>query len=242
MTIRWLQAVIDIPADRFTLAGDFWRKVSASGFGQVHPEHDEFTHLVRPDGDMHLELQRTNDDHLGVHLDLLVDDIDTTASRATELGARILSNPGHAVLESPGGVVFCLVSFSGESKRATAIELPSAHAVDQICLDVPAEHFQDVVGFWSAFSGWEPNPQVRDEFCSFAQPSLLPLRLLVQRLGPSDPSEGRAHVDISCGEGVEAVAARHADLGATIVESRRYWTVMNDPAGMPYCLTRRQPH
>ncbi len=106
MTVRWLQVVIDIPADRFTAAGEFWRTVSASEFSAVHPE---FVHLVRTDGDMHLELQRTDDDHHGVHLDLLVDDIDANVRRATELSARVVSHPGHAVLTTPGGVTFCLV-------------------------------------------------------------------------------------------------------------------------------------
>ena len=93
MPVRWLQAVIDIPADRFPIASAFWRMVSASEFGEVHPDHDEFIHLVRSDGDMHLELQRTDDDHHGVHLDLLVADIDKVAARSVELGARLGRRP-----------------------------------------------------------------------------------------------------------------------------------------------------
>ena len=241
MTVRWLQAVIDIPADRFAEASEFWRTVSASSFGAVHPDHDEFVHLVPADGDMHLELQRTNDDQLGVHLDLLVEDIDENARRATDLGARLVSHPGHAVLKTPGGVRFCLVPFSGESKGAPAIEHPVPHAVDQICLDVTAEHFDAEVAFWSALTGWKPNPQALDEFCSFAQPPSLPIRLLLQRLGRNHSAGARAHLDLSCGDDVAAVVDWHVSLGATVVESHQHWTVMNDPAGMPYCLTGRQP-
>ncbi len=241
MTVRWLQAVIDIPADHFTEGSEFWRAASASALGAVHPDHDEFVHLVRADGDMHLELQRTADDHLGVHLDLLVDDIGENVRRATDLGARVVSHPGHAVLETPGDTVFCLVPFSGESTRAPAIDQPVPHAVDQVCIDVPAEHFDREVAFWGALTGWEPNPQVLDQFCSFAQPPSLPIRLLVQRLGEDDSAGARAHLDISCGDSVEAVVGWHESLGARVITRHDHWTVMNDPAGMRYCLTQRPP-
>jgi hypothetical protein len=121
------------------------------------------------------------------------------------------------------------------------MEHPVPHAVDQICFDVPAEHFDSEVAFWSAFTGWEPNPQVLDEFCSFAQPPSLPIRFLLQRLGRNDSAGGRAHLDLSCGDHVGAVVDWHVSLGATVVENHQHWTVMNDPAGMDYCLTRRQP-
>jgi predicted enzyme related to lactoylglutathione lyase len=241
MTVRWLQAVIDIPADRFATASEFWRTVSGSTFGEVHPDHEEFVHLVPPNGDMHLELQRTNDDQHGVHLDLLVDDIDMNARRATDLGARIVAHPGHAVLETPGGVTFCLVPFSSEAKRAPVIEDPVPHAVDQVCVDVPAEYFDSDVAFWSALTGWKPNPQILEEFCSFAQPRSLPIRLLLQRLGANDTAGARAHLDLACGDNVGAVVDRHVSLGATLIEIHQRWTVMNDPAGMPYCLTQRPP-
>jgi hypothetical protein len=239
MTVRWLQAVIDTPAGHFAAASEFWRTVSASSLGPVHPDHDEFVHLIPAAGDMHLELQRTDDGPPGVHLDLLVDDITESTRRATDLGARLVSHPGHAVLETPGGVRFCLVPFGGESQRAPRIDHPVPHAIDQLCLDVPAEYFDRDIAFWSTFTGWEPNPQVLDEFCSFAQPRVLPIRLLLQRLGGSDSA--RSHLDLSCGDAVAAVIDRHRALGATVVEGHEHWTVMNDPTGMPYCLTRRQP-
>ncbi len=240
-TVRWLQAVIDIPADRFAEGSEFWRTASASTFGDVHPDHDEFIHLDPPDGDMHLELQRISDGPPGVHLDLLVDDIDGATDRATDLGARVVSHPGHSVLETPGGVRFCLVPFGGESSRAPVIEHPATHAVDQLCVDVPFESFGSDVAFWSAFTGWAPNPQVLGEFRSFAQPPHLPIRLLVQRLGAEDTIGARAHLDLSCGDRVATVAGWHETLGATVAQRRPHWTVMTDPSGMRYCLTSRQP-
>lgn len=240
-TVHWLQAVIDIPADRFTVGAEFWRTVSASTFGEVHPDHDEFVHLVPPAGDMHLELQRIEDGPPGVHLDLAVDDIPAGTERATRLGAHLVAHPGHSVLETPGGVRFCLVPFSGQSTRASVIEQPAIHAVDQLSLDVPAEVFDTDVAFWAKFTGWTPNPPVLEEFRSFAQPSSLAIRLLVQRLGAPDTIGPRAHLDLSCGDRVAAVAEWHRRLGATVAQRRSHWTVMTDPSGMPYCLTGRHP-
>ena len=238
MTARWLQAVIDIPAESFEEASEFWRTVSESSFGAVHPDHDEFVHLIPPAGDMHLELQRIDDGPAGVHLDVLVEDIAESARRAIDLGAQLVAQPGHAVMKTPGGVQFCLVPFGGESERAPTVEDPVPHAVDQICLDVPAKHFDQDVAFWSSFTGWEPNPQVLDEFRSFDQPRLA-IRLLVQRLG--NGGLAHSHLDLACGDGIAAVVKRHLALGATVVEAYQYWTVMNDPTGMTYCLTHRQP-
>jgi hypothetical protein len=241
VTVHWLQAVIDIPTNQFGVGSEFWRAVSASSLGEVHLDHDEFVHLEPSAGDMHLELQRTNGGLPGVHLDLLVDDIDDDTGRATNLGARLVSHPGHSVLETPGGVRFCLVPFSGESDRAPAIEHPSVHAVDQICLDTPAGLFGADVVFWSDFTGWAPNPPVLGEFCSFAQPQSLPIRLLVQRLGAKDSAGPRAHLDISCGDNIAEVIERHQTLGATVLQRHKHWTVMTDPVGLLYCLTSQQP-
>lgn len=241
VTVRWMQAVIDIPADRFAVGSEFWRVVSASSFGEVHPDHDEFVHLDPPAGDMHLELQRIDDGPPGVHLDLLVDDIGAATDRATDVGARVVARPGHSVLDTPGGVRFCLVPFGGEANRAPVLEHPAAHAVDQLCLDVPADLFDADVTFWSAFTGWAPNPQRLAEFRSLDQPSSLPLRLLIQRLGAEDTIGARAHLDLSCGDHVATVVGWHETLGATVVQRRPHWTVMTDPSGMRYCLTSRRP-
>ena len=47
-----------------------------------------------------------------------------------------------------------------------------------------------------------------------------------------------AHLDWSCDD-IDAAVARHVELGGTIVERFRYWTVMADPGGTTYCLTHR---
>ncbi len=241
MELQWLNAVIDLPAERFDEAGAFWVDVSATTRGAVHPEHDEFVHLNPAEGDMHLELQRLSDGPAAAHLDLVVDDIPGWKARALSAGATVIAEPGHVVLCSPGGVRFCIVPHGEEAMKAPAITADLAHAVDQICLDVPHDLFDDDVAFWAELTGWSVNEPQFPEFRSFAQPPHLPLRLLVQRLGVDDVGGGRSHLDISSGDHVDEVTERHVARGATVVERHRYWTALRDPAGMPYCITSRPP-
>lgn len=54
------------------------------------------------------------------------------------------------------------------------------------------------------------------------------------------PASVRAHPDLAC-SGVGAEAARHKGLGATWVRDGAGWVTMRDPAGLAYCVTRRDP-
>ncbi len=58
------------------------------------------------------------------------------------------------------------------------------------------------------------------------------LVLLVQRLGEGP---ARVHVDIQTDD-VAAEIARLRGLGAEVVEQYDDWTVMTDPAGLPFCV------
>ena len=237
--IKWLNAVIDVPAVDFDAAKRFWPQITNTTLGPVHPDHDEFSHLLPESGSMHLELQRIDSGPARVHLDLLVDDIPAATARAVELGATLVSQPGHSVLTTPGGMLFCIVPSSDEAERAPVIDAALPHSVDQICLDVPHEHFDADVAFWSAISGWDVNPPGRPEYRSFAQPSTLPLRLLVQQLGADDDGGPRAHLDISAGDHVAEVTHRHRSVGSDVIEETTYWTVLHGPAGQTYCVTSR---
>ena len=239
--IKWLNAVIDVPAADFEVAKRFWPAVTNTRLGDVHPEHDEFIHLLPESGNMHLELQRMEEGPARAHLDLLVEDIPAATERAVALGATLVARPGHSVLTTPSGMYFCIVPYSGEADRAPVIDSDAPHAVDQICLDIPHDSFETDVAFWSELSGWDVNPVKRPEYRSFAQPKALPLRLLVQQLGADDAGGPRAHLDISAGEHVGVVADRHHNDGATIVEQTEFWSVLNGPGGQTYCVTARPP-
>ena len=66
-----------------------------------------------------------------------------------------------------------------------------------------------------------------------------PLDLLLQRLDRQDGPVA-AHLDLGTSDR-EAETARHLGLGATLVAREEFWTVLTDPAGLPYCITDRDP-
>ena len=57
-----MQAIIDVPAETFESETDFWVGVTASSRGDVHPEYPQYLHLKPATGDMHLEMQRLDDE------------------------------------------------------------------------------------------------------------------------------------------------------------------------------------
>lgn len=241
-SVRWLTAFIDLPPDRFAAGSAFWLGATATELSGFRGPDASFATLIPVAGDAHLRVQRLAEPEGRIHLDLHVDDVGSAVDEAVALGATERHRDGHAVLASPGGLVFCLVDHHGEAEIAPPAADPHPCTVDQICLDVPASRFDDEVAFWSTLTGWPPEQAVLQEFTRLTRPAGSPMRLLLQRLGPDDAAEStRAHLDLSAGDHVEALAAHHGAQGAEVLGVHRFWTVMRDPAGLVYCLTRRDP-
>lgn len=246
MDIRWLTAFLDLPADRFDAGVSFWRQATDAELSPFRGDQDQFATLLPPAGDPYLKVQRLDLDepriHLDLHLDATPGSIAQGAEEAAGLGAEVESVGGHAVLRSPAGLVFCLVDHQAGTTRPEPVTEPAPHRVDQVCLDVPANAFEAEVRFWSELTGWATRPSALDEFVALEQPAALPLRLLLQRLGPEDPGPtARAHLDLACGLEREAVARHHVGLGARTGSPGVLWHTMIDPAGMTYCVTGRDP-
>jgi hypothetical protein len=49
-----------------------------------------------------------------------------------------------------------------------------------------------------------------------------------------------AHLDVGSPDRAAEVR-RHLALGASLVAEEEFWTVLADPAGLPYCVTDRDP-
>lgn len=181
----------------------------------------------------------------GCHLDLHVADVDRALVRAVAVGAGVAAEPGgYAVLRSPGGFVFCLVPHHGENARPRPEMWRGGWAslVDQICLDVPAPCFDVEAKFWARLTGWARRGGALPEFEYLTRPAGMPLRILLQRLGPD--GEWRSvsgHLDFACDD-VAAELARHLDLGAVVVARFPLWVTLRDPAGRRYCITSRNPY
>ncbi len=244
MTIRWVTAFLDLPAPAVERGARFWADVTATRPSPLRGERDEFRTLVPDDGDACLRVQTVDDGPGGVHLDLHVDDVDALTARAVELGAEVVARPGHVILRSPAGLLFCAVDDAGERHPPPPVALDdgTTSRVDQVGIDVPADRFETECAFWSTLTGWELRSSRLSEFAALVRPDGIPWRILLQRLGDDDPgTTARAHLDVACGSAVETVIAHHRSLGATRGTDGVVWTTMTDPTGLPYCLTQRDP-
>ena len=242
-TVYWLTAFLDLARADFDRGVAFWQAVTGYALSESRGDDGEFATLLPPGGDPFLKVQRLREGPGRIHLDLHVPDPPAAAADAAALGAAVSSRPeaGYVVMTSPAGLTFCLVRH-----RATVppspTTWPTGHGslVDQVCLDIPADGYDEECAFWQRVTGWElVDVAEHDEFRRLLRPSGQPLRLLLQRLGEADGG-ARAHLDLATTDR-PAEAARHTALGARVVDTRPGWTVLADPTGAAYCITGRVP-
>ncbi|MET8033062.1 VOC family protein [Streptomyces sp. NPDC005345] len=240
-TIRWTHVFVDRPVAELGAAVAFWTAVTGTTVSEPRGDRGEFVTLLPAGADACVKAQGVGDGPGGVHLDLSVEDVPALVAWALGLGAEtVAEHDGWAVLRSPGGQLFCAVSWQGESARPPMTGGPggATSRLDQVCLDVAPDAFAAETAFWAALTGWESLAGALPEFHLVRPPAGLPLRILLQRLGTVRPAA--AHLDLACSD-VDAVRAHHETLGATAVGRGARWTVMRDPAGGTYCLTGRDP-
>jgi len=243
MTPRWLTAFLDHPADGHDRAVGFWEAVTGSHRSPRRGEHGEFLTLLPTEGDAYLKLQRVEDGEPRVHLDVHVDDPRAAAGECVGVGATLVADHrSYLVLTSPGGLTFCLVPHGSVGARPHPRAWPDGHTsyVDQVCLDIPPSRYDAEMEFWAAVTGWSRrDPATGSEFGRLTPGPDQPLQLLLQRL---DEEQGAvsAHLDWSASDHKAEVDA-HVAAGAEVQGRFEGWTVMSDPAGMTYCVTRRTP-
>ena len=240
--VRWVSVFLDVTPDVVDAGATFWAAETGSVIGETTGDEDEFWPLVPPVGDAYLWLQRTREGPVGCHPDLYVEDVAAVADHAVGLGATQTSAAeGLVVLRSPGRLPFCLVTYRGQSVRPEPVGPEGARAVvDQLCLDIPADRYDDECEFWAALTWWtHSRGDVEDEFGRLVRPAEIPYAFLLQRLDDDQPTV-TAHLDLAC-EDRDAVARRHQEWGAELVRRTPDWTVLRDPAGVTYCATVRLP-
>lgn len=238
----WVSAFLDFAPGGFERGVAFWQGVTGYGLSERRGRGGEFATLVPPAGDDYLRVQELGDGDGRVHLDLHVANPTYAAEAAVELGAHVLvrHEAGYVVLRSPGGFVFCFVTHPASRKPAAATWPDGTRSrVDQVCLDIPRASYDAEVAFWQTLTGWEHEPSVSREFARLHPPDEQPLRWLLQRLDDEDGAV-RAHLDLCCDDRA-AEAERHVALGAAVVRRHEHWTVLTDPVGTTYCITRRKP-
>jgi glyoxalase superfamily protein len=241
--ITWVTILADVPAARLDAACAFWTAVTGSTVGEAEGGDGQYLPIRPADGDPALWIQRVGRPDGGWHFDFDVVDLDGAVAHAERAGAGLdRTEPGLAVLHTPGGQPFCLaVDGSGRPRRQPAPSRSPAgrSMLDQICFDIPADRFDGECAFWSALTGWPPiDRETSPEFRRIAVPERLPAQMLFQRLGLDDAGGFRAHADLSADDRAAEVD-RHVTLGAEVVRTTPHWTTLRDPAGLVYCVTGR---
>jgi len=218
----WITAFIDIPGPSWDDGVAFWQAVTATGLSALRGEDDEFATLLPADGEAFLRVQRTGAELPGIHLDL------------HGVGQQ------WEVRTSPGGFAFCAnVAAGGE--RPAPVAWPEGHRslVDQVCLDIPPDAYDEECAFWAGLTGWELAPTSAPYMMQLVRPAGMPLRVLLQRRDEGD-GPVTAHLDLATTDR-EAEVARHLALGASVDGGGPRWTRLRDPVGMLYCVTDRDP-
>jgi len=230
---EWIQVFLDTPADAFEEAVGFWSAVTGWAPSERRGEDGQFLTLLPPAGSAYLKMQAV-DGPAGVHLDLDSADRPAVVQRARDLGAgEAWTYHDVEVMRSPGGLVFCHTLLDGEPSLAR----DGATIVDQVCLDIPAAHWESELAFWADLTGRHPQVGSLPQFARLVEDGRL--RLLLQRLDEPD-GPVRAHLDLATVDR-EADTARHVRLGATVRDAHSFWTVLTAPGGQVYCLTDRDP-
>ncbi len=243
--IAWVQAFIDVPGADVARTHAFWAAATGHRISRPWTDHPEFVSLVPPSGNPYVHVQQIGTSPR-VHIDLTTDDVDADADRLSSLGAgRGERFPWWQVMSSPGGLPFCLCSDGGRERPGPA-HWPAGHRsrVTSVSIDVPAALHEAELRFWESATGWPRSAANVPDFDVLRPGSTSPLQLLVQRLGPDDPrSSVTAHLDVGTDQ-VTAEVARLVEIGAVRVGppfSDASWIVLEDPAGLPFCVTVQRP-
>jgi hypothetical protein len=241
VTVRWMTAFIDRPPASLEAAERFWLAVTGSTLSPRRGERDQFATLIPPDGDAYLRVQRIDHGAGGSHLDLHADDPEALARVASDAGAERSGSDGEVILmRSPAGLPWCAVRHRGEAERPAPYDgFGTRSQVDQLCIDIPHDRFDEECAFWAAVTGSRVRDTSRPEYRRLDRLAGQPLLLLLQRRDDAD-GPARAHLDLAADD-ADALTARHVELGATITDAFAGWIVLRDPSGLPYCVTRRTP-
>ncbi len=107
----------------------------------------------------------------------------------------------------------------------------------KVVIDVPPAEHDAELAFWQGASGepldrFERHPEYHGSALHGQE-----FRLLVQRLEEGQP---RIHLDIHTDDRAAEVE-RLERLGAKLVGQMHHWSVMRDPAGLPFCVIQGDP-
>lgn len=242
----WIHAVIDLPADELETGADFWSASLGWPIGAAWQGHPELRSFEPTSGDPYVHLQSITGAPR-IHLDLEVEDLPGARDHWVSLGAEVIGPPpgpetSWRAMSSPGGFPFCLVPRS-EHRVPDPVTWPTAHRsrLVQICIDLPRDKEDRELEFWRAgLEGRWATGRTSNEFLGKVHDDDgSPIQLLFQRLDePTGPV--RAHLDLGT-DRMDLEVTRQVDLGAQELLRGNGFIALDDPAGLPYCVTGNAP-
>jgi len=102
-----------------------------------------------------------------------------------------------------------------------------------VLIDHPEEDWQQALTFWAGVQGVTPE-QGDDDMPEYRTLGTIgSAAVWSQRVGADTPA--RVHLDIETDD-VPAEVARVVALGASVLEERKGYTILLDPAGLVFCV------
>jgi hypothetical protein len=105
------------------------------------------------------------------------------------------------------------------------------------CVDVAGDNHEEEIAFWQGACGRELQRDDEEPEYHGAHWPGQEVLLLVQRLGSGEP---RVHLDLQTDD-MDAEVARLEQLGARQLRRLERWCVMQDPAGLLFCVVVAGP-
>ena len=242
MTRRLAGFMIDCNEGTLAGARTFWS--AALGLPVTDPDEGEegrYAVLGAAAGGWHVEVQMVGHESR-LHLDIEADDIDAESELLCALGAVRVANPHRRwwVLQAPTGHRFCVVrKREAESPGPPRSVADPGHRSTLVALVIDCNgDLGPALAFWSAALGRavaDPDQDGDGRYGELATAADEPFVLLQRVEHPP-----RVHLDIETDD-LDAEVARLESLGATKVEFRRRWWVMQAPTGQRFCVVRQQP-
>jgi predicted enzyme related to lactoylglutathione lyase len=243
MTRRLAGFMIDCRDGTLATAREFWS--GALGLPVVDPDEGDggrYAVLGAAAGGLHVEVQMVTHP-ARLHLDIEADDIEAEVARLEALGATRVATPTGRwwVMQAPTGHRFCVIR-QREREAATApvrsADAGHRSALVALVLDCRVDDLGPALAFWSSALGRDIADADQDGDGRYGELRTAPDEpfLLLQRVD----HDARVHLDIETDD-LDAEVARLEALGATRVEFRKRWWVMQAPTGHRFCVVRQQP-
>jgi predicted enzyme related to lactoylglutathione lyase len=102
-----------------------------------------------------------------------------------------------------------------------------------VLIDHPEEAWEEALAFWAGVQGVTPTGGDEESSAYRSLGAIGSVALESQRTGPGTPP--RLHLDIETDD-VTAEVARVLTLGARVLDEREGYTVLEDPAGLVFCV------